>query len=125
MTHVVISRYPYSSEHDLSLLVLLLSEDESLGSLEDSVRLALGLGALELEGDLLGLLGLLFEDWLGLTTETLLLHVVSSLTLSGEGGLTGLVLGHLVDGVLLELPAISSDSLWNMHHFVISSCLTN
>ena len=127
MTHVVISRYLRSScsEHDLALLVLLLSEDEGLGSLEDSERFALGLNALELEGDLLGLLGFLLEDRLGLSTETLLLHVISSLTLSSLGGLTSLVLGDFVSGMLLELPAISSDSLWNMHHFAFSSCLTN
>ena len=127
MTHVVISRYPRSrcSEHDLALLVIFLTEDEGLGSLDDSESFGLGLSALELEGDLLGLLGLLLEDWLSLTTETLLLHVISSLTLGGLGGLTGLVLGDLVGGMLLELPAISSDSLWNMHHFAFSSCLTN
>ena len=118
-------RYPRLSysEHDLALLVLLLSEDEGLGSLENSETFGLGLNALELEGDLLGLLSLLLEDWLGLSTESLVLHVISSLTLSGLRGLTSLVLGNFVSGMLLEFPAESSDSLWNMHHF--SSCLTN
>ena len=41
-------------------------------------RLAVGAG--EAEGDLLGGLGLLVEDGLGLTTVTLLLAVVTALT---------------------------------------------
>ena len=114
-----------SSEHDLALLVLLLSEDEGLGSLENSETFGLGLNALELEGDLLGLLSLLLEDWLGLSTESLLLHVISSLTLSDQGGFTTLVLGNFVGGVLLQLWAESSNSLWDMDHDAYSSCLTN
>lgn len=39
---------------------------------------------------------LLVEDGLGLTTVTLLLPVVTALTLGEQGGLTSLVLGHLV-----------------------------
>ena len=109
----------------MASLVLLLSEDESLGSLDDSETLGLRLGALELEHDLLGLLSLLLEDWLGLSTEALLFHIISSLALGGERGLSGLVLGDFVVGMLLQLWAESSNRLWDMHHFVSSSCLTN
>ena len=104
------------SEHNLTLLVLLLSEDEGLGSFDDSETFGLALGAFELEHDFLSLLGLLLEDWLGLTTETLLFHVISSLTLGGLGGLTGLVLRDFMGGVFLQLCAESSDGLRDMHH---------
>ena len=108
----------------MSLLVLLLSEDEGLGSLDHSVTFGFGLGALKLKHDLLGLLSLLLEHWLGLTTESLLLHVVSSLSLGSFGVLTLLVLRDFVDGVLLQLAAESSNRLWDMYHFAFSSCST-
>ena len=54
------------------------------------------MSALKLEGNLLGSLGLLSEDGLGLATETLLLGVVAALTLSGGGVTALLVLGHFV-----------------------------
>ena len=103
----------------------LLTEDEGLASLDDSERFGFGLGAFELEDDFLGVLSLLSEDWLGLSTETLLFHIISSLTLGDKGGFTRFVLGNLVGGVLLELWAVRSNSLWNMNHFAFSSCLTN
>ena len=80
--------------------------------------LGLGLGALQLEHDLLGLLGLLPENRLGLPTESFLLHIISPLALGDYGVLTLLVLGHLMDGVSLLFPAVGSDCLWNMHHFL-------
>ena len=63
-------------------------------------------GALKLEGNLLGGLGLLSEDGLGLSTETGLLGVVASLTLSSGGVLSFLVLGDLVGLVLAALNAV-------------------
>jgi hypothetical protein len=58
------------SEHDCTLcLAGIGTEDERLGSANDLASSDLALGALDLEGDLLGLLGLLSEDGLGLTTE--------------------------------------------------------
>ena len=113
------------SEHDHALGVLLLAKHEGLASLDHTEALCLALGALELEHDLLGVLCLLSEDGLGLSTETLLLHVISSLTLSSLGGLTSLVLGDFVSGMLLELPAISSNRLWDMHHLAIFFLLNN
>lgn len=73
-----------SSEEDHTLGLLFFTEDESSASLDDLVGLGLGLGALKLEHDLLGVLGLLPEDWLGLTAETFLLHIISSLSLGDE-----------------------------------------
>ena len=104
------------SEHNLSLGVLLLSEDEGLASLDNSETLGLGLGALELEHDLLGVLGLLSEHGLGLSSESLLLHIVSSLSLGGLGGLPSLVLGDLVESVLLGFLAETLKLLGDMHH---------
>ena len=114
-----------SSEHDLTLGNFLLTEDEGLASFDDSERLGFGLGAFELEDDFLGVLSLLSEDWLGLSTESLLFHIISSLSLGDKGGFTRFVLGNLVGCVLLELWAVRSNSLWNMNHFAFSSCLTN
>jgi purine-cytosine permease-like protein len=47
------------------------------------------------------------EDLLGLTTVTGLLTVVTTLTLSEQRGLAGLVLGDLVLGVLAALLALA------------------
>ena len=85
----------------------------------------LGLSALELQYNLLGVLCLLVEDWLGLTAETCLFHVISSLSLSNFGSLTGLVLGNFVDCMSLQLWAVSSNRLWDMHHLAIFFLLNN
>ena len=53
-------------------------------------------GAFKLKSDLLGGLGLLSEDGLGLSIETRL-TIISSLSLSREGIVTLLILGDLVD----------------------------
>ena len=113
------------SEHDLSLGILLFTKDNGSASFNNSEIFRFGLGALKLEGNLLGLLCLLSEDWFGLSTETFLFHIISSLTLGDKGGFTRFVLGNLVGSVLLELWAVRSNSLWNMNHFAFSSCLTN
>jgi len=106
------------SEENLTLGVLFLSEDECLASLEDVEGFGFRGGTLELEHDLLGLLGLLPENRLSLSAESFLLHVISPLTLSHNRVLALLVLRHLVHGMSLGFPAVSSDRLWNMHHFV-------
>ena len=62
--------------------------------------------ALKLQGNLLGSLGLLAEDGLGLATEALLFGVVAALTLSGGGVTALLVLGNLVKHVLKALGAV-------------------
>ena len=80
---------------------------EVLAALQGELLLGLAGSALETEDDLLGGLGLLVEDGLGLTTITALLPVVTSLTLGEQGGLASLVLGNLVLGVLVALPALA------------------
>jgi hypothetical protein len=60
---------------------------EVLATLQSELLLGLAHGALETEDDLLGGLGLLVEDGLGLTTVTALLAVVTALTLSEQRGL--------------------------------------
>ena len=100
----------------ITTLLVLLSEDEGTASLEDAELPGLGLGALELQSDLLGLLSLLAEDGLGLTAEALLLRVVTALTLGDEGRLTGLVLRHLLRRVLVALLAVRVAELRDAHH---------
>lgn len=80
---------------------------EVLAALQRQLALGLALDALHAEHDLLGGLGLLVEDGLGLTTVTGLLAVVTALTLGEEGGLASLVLGDLVLGVLAALLALA------------------
>lgn len=60
---------------------------EVLASLQRQLLLGLALRALKTQDDLLGSLGLLVEDRLGLTTITALLSVVTTLTLGSERGL--------------------------------------
>jgi hypothetical protein len=95
-----------------------------LATLQSELLLGLAGSALKTQDDLLGGLGLLVEDRLGLTTVTTLLPVVTTLTLGEQGGLidpssvpvptrlpwragyihlASLVLGDLVLGVLVAL----------------------
>jgi hypothetical protein len=78
-----------------------------LAALQRQLRLGLALDAFQPQDDLLGGLGLLVEDGLGLTTVTGLLSVVAALSLGEERGLAGLVLRHLVLGVLAALLALA------------------
>lgn len=87
---------PHLEGEGSTLLLLVTTKLKVLASLERHVRAVLAGCALESEDDLLGRLGLLVEDRLGLTTVTLLLSVVTALSLSEEGGLTSLVLSDLV-----------------------------
>lgn len=92
-------------EHQSSTLGLLIATAESqhpstphhkrqhipqlkvLAALQRQLLLGLAGGALETQHDLLGRLGLLVEDGLGLTTITALLSVVTALTLGIQRGL--------------------------------------
>ena len=89
------------SEHNLSLGVFFLTKNNGLASLNNSETLGLGLRAFELKDNLLSLLCLLSEDGLSLTAESLLLHVITSLSLSDQGVLALLVLRHFVNCVFL------------------------
>lgn len=91
----------------LTLLLLVTTQLEVLTSLQSQLSLGLTVNTLQSQDDLLGSLSLLVENWLGLTTETGLFTVVSSLTLSEQGSLTSLVLGNLVLGVLTALLSLT------------------
>lgn len=104
----------------LALLLLVTTQLEVLASLQSQLGLGLAGDTLQSQHNLLGGLSLLVEDGLGLTTETGLLTVVSSLTLGEQGSLTGLVLGHLVLGVLAALLTLTVglSELWNVDWLV-------
>ena len=119
----MIEYYNCDSECNLTLDVILFTKNESLASLEYSETLAFGFGALELEYDLFGLLGLLSEDWLGLSSEPFLLHVISSLSLSCFRSFTCLVLRNFVKSVFLCFFTVAFKLLWNMNHFFLFSKL--
>jgi hypothetical protein len=74
-----------------------------LGSLEAQLLLGLTFLTFETKNNFTCGLGLLVKDGLGLSTETHLLGVVSSLSLSKVRRLSSLVLCDLVEGVLLAL----------------------
>lgn len=78
-----------------------------LATLQGQLALGLALDALQSQHNLLGGLGLLVEDGLGLTTITGLLAVVTTLSLGEKRGLASLVLGDLVLGVLAALLALA------------------
>ena len=88
-----------------------------LASLQSQLGSGLADNTFQSQDDLLGNLGFLVENLLGLTTETGLLTVVTSLTLSVQRSLTGLVLGDLVLGVLAALLtlAVGPSGLWNVN----------
>jgi hypothetical protein len=95
-------------EHQSSTLRLLVTTElEVLAALQGELQLGLALDALQSQHNLLGGLGLLVEDGLGLTTITRLLAVVTALSLGEQRGLAGLVLGDLVLGVLAALLALA------------------
>lgn len=95
-------------EHQSRTLRLLVTTQlEVLASLQGQLALGLALDALQSQDDLLGGLGLLVEDGLGLTTITALLSVVTALTLGEQRGLASFVLGDLVLGVLAALLALA------------------
>mmetsp|Transcript_13448 Transcript_13448/g.20227 ORF Transcript_13448/g.20227 Transcript_13448/m.20227 type:complete len:119 (-) Transcript_13448:70-426(-) len=97
---------------------LLFSKLEVLCALDAQLLLSLAFLALKTECDLLGGLGLFVKNGLGLTTETHLLVVVPSLTLSEVGSLASLVLGNLMKSVLTALLAFaeSLSLLRNVNH---------
>ena len=95
-----------------------MSKFEMFGSLEAQLLFDLAYLAFQTKNNLTGGLSLLVKDWLGLTTETHLLRVVTPLSLSKVGGLACLVLCHLVDGVLLAFrrSTVGFALLRNIHH---------
>jgi len=98
------------------LLLLLVLELEGLDSTDAPKSSGLIDGALESEGDLLVDLCLSLLDRLLLSSETLLLHVVTSSSLRSGGFLTLLVLGDLVWSVGLALWAVCYSDLGITNH---------
>ena len=90
---------------------------KSLASLQRSLGLHLALLAFKTEHQSLGLLRLLVENRLRLTSITLLLHIVSTLSLRSQRSLSGLVLGYLMLGMLVALLAVSVLGFGNVNHF--------
>ena len=91
------------------------THDESLASAEECASTDLALGALKSEGDLLGLLRLLAEDGLGLTTKATLLGSVATSALRLLGVLALFVLSNLEFLMLLALLAEGHLGLRSMH----------
>lgn len=102
----------------MTRLCCLGSQFEMLGSLKAQLLLGLAFFTFQPQDDLTRGLGLLVKDGLGLSPKAHLLGVVSTLSLSKIGSLTGLVLGDLVDCML---PAFSSAKglafFGYVHHF--------
>lgn len=114
-----------SIESISSACVLLLDfldvhENDGLGSADDNDTSTLALRALQPESDLLGCLGFLSEDGLGLSSVTRLLAVITPSSLSGLAFLALLVLGDLVESVGFALAGTEGlPGFWNYHHWLL------
>lgn len=98
----------YKLTNYLEVNLLSTTNFEVSGTLEGDKVNTSAVVTLHLKTDLFGSLDVLLENRLGLTTKTGLLSVVSTLTLSIEGSLTGLLLpSNTVESVLLALQAES------------------
>jgi hypothetical protein len=107
--HSHVAKHARRSEENITFSSnFFLAKNESFASLDGLASLSLALGALKLKCNLLCLLGLLSEDGLGLSTETLLLGIVSALSLSTERIFSLLVLGDFVRLMLHTFGAVSS-----------------
>lgn len=97
-----------------------------LTSLQSQLSLSLTVDTLQSQHNLLGGLSLLVENWLGLTTKTGLLTVVSSLTLSEQGSFTSLVLSNLVLGVLTAFLTLTVglSELRNVNWMLVKNIVT-
>lgn len=84
-----------------TLSLLVTTKLEVLATLQRQLSLRLAHSALQPQNNLLGGLGLLVEDRLGLTSVTGLLSIVTTLSLGEKRSLSSLVLGDLVLSVLL------------------------
>ena len=104
----------------MTSILLLVSKFEMLSSLQHQLLLSLADFALKSQDNLSGSLSLLVKDWFGLTPESHLLRVITSLSLGKVGSLTGLVLGGLVDLMLLAFLSGTecASFLWHVHHLV-------
>ena len=88
------------------LLGWVSSKDEGLAASEHLTLSGFAFAAFKSESNLFGLLGLLLQDGLGLTTETLLFGSIPSVALRPLVVLAFLVLNNLLFGVFLALLAV-------------------
>lgn len=104
-------------------MFLVTTELEVLAALKRELGLGLARDALKTENNLLGSLGFLVENGLGLTTVTTLFAVITTLTLSEKGSLAGLVLGDFVLSMLAAILALAVGltGLGNVNH-CLGSC---
>ena len=100
----------------LALLLFVSSKLEVLASLDWFLHILLALHALKLENNLFCSFGLLPENRFRLTTESTLLTIVTTLSLSQNRVLSFLVLGHLETLVNFALRAKSFPGLRDVHH---------
>ena len=103
----------------MTSLCLLSSKLKVLGSLQSQLLLGLTLLTFKTDNNLTGSLCLLVKDGLGLSSESHLLGVITTLSLSKVGSLSSLVLGDLVYLMLFALTS-STESfafLWYVNHF--------
>ena len=113
------------SEENLTLGILLLSEDEGSASRDGETLSDLPIKArslvfdrsLKLDSSLLGELGLLAEDGLGLATKAFLLSIITTFALSCGGVFAFLVLRNFPDNVLASLFAVRALLLGVVDHF--------
>jgi hypothetical protein len=105
----------------MTSLSLLSSKLEMLGSLQSQLLLGLTLLTFKTDDNLTGGLCFLVEDGLGLSSESHLLRVITTLSLSEVGSFSGLVLGDLVNTVLAALLSltVSFTFLWYINHIEI------
>lgn len=89
----------------MTSLHLLGTQLKVLGTLQSQMLLGLTFLTFQTKDNLTGSLGLLVEHGLGLSSETHLLGIVTTLSLGKVGRLSGLVLGDLVGLVLTALLA--------------------
>lgn len=100
-------------------LCLLSSKLEMLGSLQSQLFLGLAFLTFETNYNLTRSLRLLVKYGLGLSTESHLLRIITTLSLCEIGSFSSLVLGDLVNTVLTTFFsfAVSSAFLRYVHHF--------
>ena len=96
-------------------LCLGFTENKGLASLENLTSSSLACRAFESQSDLPGLLCFLSEDGFSLTTEALLLGLVSPISKSKTGFLAGLVLSHFMNCMLLAFLTVRVSSLGSVH----------
>ena len=102
----------------MSRLLLLGSKLEVLGTLDTKLLLGLTLLTFKTEHNFTRGFCFFVENWLGLSTETHLFGIITTLSLSKVGGFAGFVLGNLVEAMFLAslTGTVGFTFFWNIHH---------